>query len=334
MPPVYIVEQGAKLSIEKQRLIISKSDETIAKIPLAHTSAIVIFGNVSITTPAMKRLMQRGIDTVFLTRTGSYEGRLVGPLSKFGLLRQTQYARLTEPATCLMLAQPIVAAKCHNMRVLLMRHQRRNSEANLTDICDRLEALKNRTQRTTTLNALRGVEGTATSAYFQGLRHVINPTWLFERRIRRPPTDPVNVLLSFGYTLLARAVEAAVLLVGLDPHIGILHRVEYGRPSLALDLMEEFRSLLVDSVVLRCINTGSITLADFTAGEEPSRPIILSDGARRRFIEEIEARMETRIEHPTTHEQMTYRRALEIQVRLLARCLRDGTTDYQPFRTR
>ncbi len=334
MPPLYIVEQGAKLRIQKRRLLVEKNGEIVLRAPLAHTTAVVIFGNVGITTPAMKRLMRAGIDVVFLTRSGQYEGRLVGPASKHGLLRQAQLATLQDPAFRLRLAQRIVQGKCLNMRAALLRHHRERPLDALEIAAERLGALAERALRTTRLNALRGVEGSGAAAYFGVFRQLLLEDWAFMRRARRPPPDPVNVLLSFGYTLLTRQVESAVSLVGLDPYVGALHEVAYGRPSLALDLVEEFRTIIVDSVVIRSLNTGQITAADFSPGESAGRPVVLSDGARRRFIAAFEARLGTSVRHPVTREQMTYRRALEIQARLLARCLREGRPDYTPFRTR
>lgn len=331
MPPIYIVEQGAKLSIEQRRLLVQKDGECITKVPLAHTTAIVIFGNVSITTPAMKRLMQQGIDVVFLTTTGKYEGRLVGPLTKFGLLRQRQYERVHDAAFNLALSQTIVRGKCLNMRTLLMRYNRTLHLAEIADVVDRLKWMADRAQRTTRLSALLGVEGSASAAYFGVFRRLFKRDWPFSQRIRRPPTDPVNVLLSFGYTLLAQDLEAMVALVGLDPFMGFMHSTEYGRPSLALDLMEEFRAIVVDSVVLRCLNNDLITPADFSPGDS-ARPVVLSDAGKRRFIQAYEDRIATTICHPVTGETMTYRRVFEVQTRLLARCLRDGTPVYQPFR--
>jgi len=334
MPPLYIVEQGARLSIEQRRLIVEKSGELIVKAPLAHTNAVILFGNVTLTTPALKRLMQTGIDVIFLTQTGSYEGRLVGPLSKFGLLRQQQYNRLRDTAFRLSVAQTIVRAKCLNMRTLLMRYNRDLGRDDIAASVERLAWLADRAQRTTRLNALLGVEGSGSAAYFSVFRQLFKRDWPFEKRLRRPPPDPVNVLLSFGYTLLTRELEASVALVGLDPYLGVLHTAEYGRPSLALDLAEEFRAIVVDSVVLRCLNNDLVTPDDFSPGTTPDRPVILSDNGKRRFIQAFEERIETAIRHPVTQESMTYRRAFEIQTRLLARCFRTGQPDYPPFLVR
>lgn len=334
MPPLYIVEQGARLSVEQRRLLVQKDGLLIIKVPLAHTNAVVIFGNVSITTPAMKRLMASGIDVIFLSYKGEYEGRLVGPLSKFGQLRVNQFDLLRDDAFRLDIAQRIIQGKCLNMRVLLLRYNRSLGDTTIHVAAERLSELSDQTRRTTRLNALLGVEGRASAVYFSVLRRLFKSDWPFDGRNRRPPTDPVNVLLSFGYTLLARDLEASVALVGMDPYIGVLHTITYGRPSLALDLVEEFRAVIVDSVVLRCLNNGLITPADFSYTDAASRPVLLSDGGRRRFIAAYEERVATEIRHPVTGETMNYRRVFEIQTRLLARCFREHRTDYEPFRIR
>jgi len=334
MPPLYIVEQGAQLRLEQRRLVVEKNGQRIARVPLAHTNAVIIFGNAHITTPALKGLLRAGVDVVFLTRYGRYEGRLVGPVSKFGLLRQAQYALAHDHAFGLKLAQTLVNGKCLNMRTTLLRRNRSLQNAAIAASAERIGALAERAWRTQRLNALRGVEGSAAAAYFSVLRHLFKRPWPFYKRVRRPPTDPINVLLSFGYTLLTRELEASVLLVGLDPYLGFLHGTAYGRPSLALDLVEEFRAIVVDAVVLRCLNSELITAEDFTAGDNPNRPLVLSDDGRRRFLQAFETRVMTPITHPVTGEKMTYRRAFEIQTRLLARCLRDKTPRYQPFLVR
>lgn len=334
MPPLYIVEQGARLALEQRQIVVTTPANAVIKRPLAHTSAVIIFGNATVTTPALKRLMRLGIDVIFLTAHGSYEGRLVGPLSKFGLLRQRQYEALRDPAFRLKLGQSIVRGKCLNLRTLLLRANRERPRPEIGASVERLGWLAERAQRTTRLNALLGVEGQASAAYFSVFRHLIKAGWTFERRLRRPPPDPVNVLLSFGYTLLTRELEASVALVGLDPYLGCLHATEYGRPSLALDLMEEFRAIVVDSAVLRCLNNDLLTPDDFAPGESPERPVVLSDAGKRRFLQAFEDRVTTTIEHPVTGETLTYRRVFELQTRLMARCFRDETAAYQPFRVR
>ncbi len=335
MPTLYVVEQGARLAIERQRLVVSSaSGDQMAQVPLAHTTAVVLFGNACLTTPAMKRLLRAGIDVIFLTRRGRYVGRLVGPLSRYGLLRQRQYEGARQAAFCLPIAQAIIRAKCLNMRTLLMRYQRNTAHPDLAAAIERLGRLADRAPYAPTHRTLRGIEGSGSATYFGVLPHLFKRHWPFQRRMRRPPPDPVNVLLSLGYTLLTRELEAAVALVGLDPYIGVMHSTEYGRPSLALDLVEEFRAIVVDSVVLRCLNNDLITPEDFTPGQDPARPVILSDEGTRRLLRAFEDRVQTTIRHPVTGEQMTYRRAFEIQTRLLARCFLDGEPVYRPFLVR
>jgi len=289
-------------------------------------------GNIGLTTPALNRLMAAGVDVIFLSQEGVYRGRLIGPLTRFGQLRQRQYELLGSPRVRLTLAQHLVHGKCLNMRTLLQRYNRELGRGEIAASVERLGALAERARRTSSLNALRGVEGSASAAYFSVFRLLLKRDWHFEKRQRRPPPDPVNVLLSFGYTLLTRELEASVALVGLDPYIGALHEPEYGRPSLALDLVEEFRAIVVDSVVLRCLNNDLIVPDDFSPGQTPDRPVLLSDRGKRAFLQAFEDRVQTTVQHPITRERMTYRRVFEIQTRLLARCLRDGVPNYRPFR--
>lgn len=333
MPPLYVVEQGARLSVNRRALLVEGPDGTrIARVPLAHTSAVIVFGNIVLTLPAMKRLLAAGVDVVFLSQEGRYQGRLVGPLTRFGQLRQQQYDLLRNQAVRLNLARQLVHGKCLNMRTLLQRYNRDLGRAEIAEAVNRLGTLAERARRAGTLNVLRGVEGSASAAYFAVFRLLLKRDWAFEKRLRRPPPDPVNVLLSLGYTLLTRELEASIAIVGLDPYIGALHETEYGRPSLALDLMEEFRAIVVDSVVLRCLNGELIVPDDFSPGQTPDRPIVLSDRGMKAFLRAFEERVESTVRHPVTHEQMTYRRVFEIQTRLLARCLRDGVMTYRPFR--
>lgn len=334
MPPLYIIEQGAKISVEQRRLLVHKDDEQILQAPMVHLNAVICFGNIGLTTPAMKRLMAAGIDVVFLTRGGSYEGRLVGPLSKFGLLRQAQYNRLREEAGRLPLAQQFVLGKCLNMRTFLMRYNRELRDEKVAAAAERILQMADRTERTTRIGGLLGVEGAASAAYFGVFRRLFKRDWTFDKRLYHPAPDPVNALLSFSYTLLTRDLEASVALVGLDPYVGAMHTIEYGRPSLALDLAEEFRSIVSDSVVLRCLNNDLITRDDFTPGDEPGQPVRLGEKGKRALIGAYEERMATVIRHPVTNEQMQYRRVFEVQTRLLARCLREPGVAYQPFLVR
>ena len=347
MPSLYITTQGAKLRYSKRRLVVERQGrgkgerKEIAAVPAVHVSQVLIFGNVSVTTPALSYLLENEIDTVFLTLRGRYKGRLVGPSGGNSRLRLRQYERAINSEWALETARAIVTVKLHNTRTLLRRYARRMGEfangesANLlSTAADQLTDLIARAERCRAVNSLSGVEGRGAAVYFAVFRRLIQgDEWEFSRRNRRPPRDPVNALLSFGYTVLTHNVESAVRAVGLDPYIGFLHQVAYNRPSLALDLVEEFRAIVVDSVVLRCLNNHIILPAHFTITSEGDYPVLLSDEGRTRFIRELETRLNLKFKHPDTKERVTYRRCFELQARQLARALQTGAT-YRPFKVR
>ncbi len=231
------MEHGAALRHAHQRLIVEKDDQTLAEMPLAQVDEVVVCANASITTPTLKLLLYHGIDVVYLTEDGDFCGRLAGPQSGGGDLRRRQYAASLDDAFALGVARACVAAKLGNMRALLLRYNRDLRHEAITTAAQSIDAAGDRLKVIPDLASLMGVEGAASAAYFGVLPRLFKHDWGFDGRNRRPPADPVNVLLSFGYTLLARAVESAVLTAGLDPAIGFLHQPVAGRPALALDLM-------------------------------------------------------------------------------------------------
>lgn len=331
MPPLYVVEQGAKIQKESRRLVVTKDDVVLQSVPLIKVEQVLIFGNVTITTPALVTLMHQGIDVVFCDQYGHYRGRVVGEMSGHSRLRRLQYRRMDDAAFVLQTARTVVRAKLSNMRVVLLRYQRERAHPALQGAIERLAELLEQVERVRSLNSLRGVEGAASAAYFGVLRWLLrDPAWDFRGRVRRPPGDPINVLLSFGYTLLVRYIESAVAAVGLDPYLGCLHCDVYNRPSLALDIAEEFRCVVVDSVVLRCVNGGLIRPENFSRQDDPARPVLLDEAGRNTFIRELEARLATSFIHPASGEQVTYRRCFELQAREMARAIRSGGI-YRPF---
>lgn len=338
MPPLYVSTQGARLACRVRRLVVEKDDQVLTTVPAAHVSQVVLLGNVSITPPALSFLLAQGIEVVFLTVDGRYKGRLVGAERGNGLLRLRQYARVSDPDWSLGVARALVTAKLHNLRTLLRRYARRTDapekESALTTAADQLSDLIPQAERARTLNSLNGVEGRGSAVYFSVFRHLIAvPGWRFEKRARRPPPDPVNALLSFGYTLLTRQMEWAVWTVGLDPYLGFLHQAEYNRPSLALDLIEPFRPILVDSLVLRCLNNEILRPDHFEEDPEGPYPVRLGDEGRSRFIREWEGRLNLELTHPQTEERMDYRRCLEVEVRRLAHAVQTGEP-FRPFQVR
>ncbi len=347
MPPLYVVEQGARLHQDGRRLLVKKEDEVardhapgtssierdrvreLSSTPLVNVSEVVLMGNVGLTTPVIKLLLAEKLDVVFLTEDGEYCGRLTGPATPHVLLRRKQYECQTDAAFGLQMAQRFVQGKLANARVLVQRHNRERNDAVIERAVDALAQATARAERTTQLNALNGVEGAATAAYFGAWKRLLKPAWQFEKRMRRPPPDPINVLLSFGYTLLARTAYGAVEAAGLDPYAGFLHAVEYNRPSLALDLMEEFRAV-VDGVVLWCVNSGQIVPEEFTKGDT-ARPVVMGAKAKRTFILAYERRMDETILYPRLNERLAVRRCIQAQARAIVDCIQRRAPDYVPM---
>lgn len=333
MPPLYVVQQNAKLRIRngKLRVEVDKDEDgeidLLVDVPLIHVSEVILFGNVGLTTPAVDALLSREIPVVFLTRDGVYRGQLTGCLTPHVKLRQTQYQRIGEPAFVLEMSRCIVAAKLRHQKVLLQRRSREQPNRVVDAAVQRIETAQAAVRQKTTCASLRGLEGTATRAYFRGFRSLFASEWRFDRRLRRPPPDPVNVLLSFGYTLLAQLASGAVQAVGLDPYAGFLHEYVYNRQALALDLMEEFRPV-VDGIVLWCCRSGVLTPGDFAPGPA-ERPVVLSEAGKKRFLQAFEQRMEAAYTHPVRGLKLPLRQCMIEQARQITRCVQSGQPEYR-----
>ncbi|MDF1516163.1 MAG: CRISPR-associated endonuclease Cas1, partial [Anaerolineae bacterium] len=290
--------------------------------------------------PTLKRLLLKEIDTAFVGLDGRYYGRLSGHGTPHVALRRAQYTCQGDAAFTLALAQNLVRGKLHNQRAWLQQRARdaqsgSEMQLELRGAIDDLDAYHASAGRKQTLNALRGVEGSATARYFSALRVILKPPWRWRGRNRRPPRDPVNVLLSLGYTLMTQSAVSAAELVGLDPYVGFLHSDAYNRPSLALDLVEEFRSV-VDGLVIHACHHQLVKPGDFREGDRDAgeRPVELDREAARRFIQAFEKRMRRINVHPRTRERMPFWRFVELQAREMARCLRERQPDYRAIRFR
>ncbi len=321
MTVLYLTEQGSRLARDGHLLVVSREGETLARVPAGLVEQVVVFGNISITTPALTYLLRKGIDCVFLSQDGHYFGRLVAASSRFGLLRQAQYRTLSDEGLRLAVARSLVVGKLANYRWHL-----RHWGASKPDLAV-LGEYERRAASADGLAALRGLEGQGTAAYFAALRSVLPPHMTMWRRTKRPPKDPVNSLLSLGYTLLAYVAWSVVELVGLDPFGGFLHAVVYSRPSLALDLIEEFRTL-VDHFVVRAVLAGEYSPREFVARDGG---VFLSDDARKRYLQSFQEEVLAReVPHPARREQVPTRRALELQARAVAALVLGQTREYKP----
>ncbi len=342
MTPLYLTEPYAVVHLEGECLLVripadqeAGTEARKVRIPIAKVEEVVVLGNVTLTTPVLAALLQRRIEVAFCTPWGRFLGRLSPPLSKNAPLRLAQHRAHNDPAVRLSLAARFVSGKIANMRTFLLRQNRKRDDAEIADACHFLQETLRQVEALAaeggTLSTLLGLEGSAGACYFGVFGRLLASGWEFPGRLRRPPPDPVNALLSFGYTVLTNSVSSAVQIVGLDPLVGFLHAPGYGRPSLALDLVEEFRPLVVDSVVLRVINTAILRPDNF---QREMGSCHLEDRARRRYIEALEARLNEEIQHPTFGYRVTYRRALELQARLLAKTLLGEIPTYPPFTVR
>jgi len=328
---LHLTTQGAKVHLHNGRLVVQHQEETLARVPLAQINLVLVWGNVGFTTPAWGALVDHQAEIIFLTRYGRFRGRLQGRTTPHVALRRAQYAATENPAWQLTTARGILAAKLQHQRSVLQRHRRRKThlppevEGAIAQIQQALTTLP----RKRTLNALRGVEGTAARAYFRGLRGLFRPPWTFTGRRKRPPPDPVNAMLSLGYTLLTQKAHSAVEAVGLDPYAGFLHAQEYGRPALALDLVEEFRPI-VDGIVLKVCNQGLLSPHDdFLQPEQPQQPVLLQEEALRRFLQTFETRFAQRFRHPARGERLTLNQCLVEQAYQIARRVRENRPGYR-----
>jgi CRISP-associated protein Cas1 len=329
---LYVSEHGSRLSKSGESLIIkNKNGEEVETVPIKDLVHVTIMGNVQCSTQLLHTLMYNGIAVSYLTS----HGRLIGvssPLSTKNIqLRSKQFLRLQHPETALKLAQWIVQAKIHNQRTIL----RRNGKAS-KEVLSQLMDLKKRALVTKNLAELLGIEGLASKYYFSAFPSMlksglIQAEEIMNGRNRRPPKDPINAMLSLGYTLLLRDMIAVCAGVGLDSHFGFFHQEVPGRPSLALDLMETFRPIIVDSVVIKAWNTKQIQLEDFYIGDDSC---LLKKSGRQAFFRAYEQRMNELITHPTFGYKVSYRRILDVETRLFSRFLEGELQEYRPLMTR
>ena len=331
---VYVQGQGLSVGLKGETLEIRDKGKAISEARLLDTSQLNLFGNVQLSAQALRELAAREIPILHLSYGGWLTAVTTPPPHKNIELRRRQFAAASDPATCLTLARSFVSGKIRNARTLLRRNARTLPEGLLY----RLAFWRKRAERETTLEQLLGVEGTAARDYFAHFALMFKasgeekqPAFDFNARNRRPPRDPVNALLSFLYAMLSKEMLVALVGVGFDPYQGFYHQPRYGRPALALDLMEEFRPLVADSVVIGLINNGEVRPSDFV---ERAGAVALTDTGRRRVIEAFERRLDTLVTHPRFGYAISYRRIFEVQARLLARFLSGEIAAYPPFCTR
>ncbi len=288
MSVVYVMDPEVRLRRLSERLIVEKKDQTLAQIPLFRLEAVFVYGNALLSTQIMAQLLKDGIAVAFFSKHGRFRGRLAGPLDHGQALRAAQHRTVNDMAPCLLAGQQVIAAKIENQRAVLQYAAWHHKELDFSEALGTLESLARKASNACDLEELMGCEGYAARTYFAGLSRLLSdPALRFSGRTRRPPLDPVNAALSFGYANLRSRIEGHLHGRGFDPYFGFLHTEHHNQPSLALDLMEPWRPYFVDRLVLRLFNLGTLKPADFEWAEEEG--LHMKEEAMRRYFEQWES---------------------------------------------
>ncbi|MBX9825155.1 MAG: CRISPR-associated endonuclease Cas1 [Xanthobacteraceae bacterium] len=334
--PLYVQEPGARVTKSGEVLVI-QTEEQKTEVPIGDVSEVVLHGPVSLTTPAIGALLREEIPVTYASTGGWVLGHTVSTGHRNVAIRIAQYRGAFDERRSLALARGLVAAKIKNSRVFLRRNFKSGDEAERDAALEALSRLADRASHTPTESELLGIEGEAAARYFRLFETMLGeaarefPEFAFDKRTRRPPADPVNAMLSLGYTLLTRTWLTVLSAVGFDPYLGFYHKPRFGRPALALDLMEPFRPILADSTVVQVVNNGEVK-ADAFVSAGPA--VNLKPHARRAFIAAYERRLDQEVTHPVFGYRVSMRRLLEVQARLLARFLSGEIDEYPHYLVR
>ncbi|NOZ51635.1 MAG: CRISPR-associated endonuclease Cas1 [Gammaproteobacteria bacterium] len=334
--PLYVQAYKAKVAKKGELLQVSVEDKVATNVRLIDVSQVVLMGNVYVTTPCLHELMSRDIPISWHSYGGWFKGHSVGTGHKNVELRTAQYKASFDDQVCLRIAKGLIHTKIMNSRTLMRRNWRGDKKPQA--LLDALKTDAATVHKANSLQQLLGYEGSAAARYFGEFSQMIKRekdeksfAFDFIYRNRRPPKDPVNALLSYAYTLLVRTWAVTLTAVGFDTYRGFYHQPRYGRPALALDMMEPFRSIIAESSVLYAINNGEVKPSDFISA---AGAVTLTNDARKRFIATFERRLSQEVSHPLFGYKVSYRRIFEIQARLLGRFLLHDIQDFPGFTTR
>ena len=333
--PLYVQTPGAKLRKRGQRLIVETDDDKV-EVPMIDVSQVLLFGPVSVTTPALHALMRSEIPVSWFSTGGWFLGHTIGTGNGNVAVREAQYRAAFSEDRRLDFARDLVGAKIRNSRTMLRRNWRtERGEDGKERALRGLTSVARRARHARDAQQLLGLEGEAAAIYFGSFECMLAPRrenglgeFSFSTRNRRPPRDPVNAMLSLGYAVLARAMTHTISSTGLDPYMGLYHRLRHGRPALALDLMEPFRAIVADSTVIQVVNNGEVKPNDFILN---GTACSLNPSGRKAFIAAFERRMETQTTHPVFGYRVSMRRLIEVQARLLARHLQGEIASYPHY---
>lgn len=344
MDTIYILEPGSYIRREGSSLKVFKDSRVIDQIPVDGLKKLMLVGYISLSGGVLDFLIKQRVETVFVTPTGRFRARLVLDEHRHVNLRTAQYLKLSDEKFALKTATHIVRGKIINMHRLLLLRARQYQDESLRNIAARLRALEKNLNKSNGLDVIRGLEGAATRFYYSAFKHLIrNDSFLFSGRNKRPPLDPINAMLSFVYTLLTNEVLSAIKTSGLDPYLGSLHDVSYGRPSLACDLVEEYRCFLGDRLVLGLLNRKVVKPDDFIYRKPPpaeiidenemksKRPVEMKPAISRAFIAAYEQMMHRRIFYKPLGKEIDYRWLILNQARQFGKYLVSPSEGYTPF---
>lgn len=333
---LYVTTQGAYLARQGTNVLVRVKRETLLRVPVHNLGGIVCFGNVSCSPFVMGLCGSEGVSVSFFTENGRFLARALGPQSGSVLLRRAQHRQTTDPTAAAGFARMVITAKVANARAVLQRGRRDHAQQIATEAIDKvisqLGQVLRRLSRPVPLEEARGMEGEAAQHYFRAFDNLIvkqKEQFFFRQRSRRPPRDNMNALLSFLYAILTSDVRAACESVGLDPQMGFLHADRAGRPSLALDLVEELRPMLADRVTLSLVNRQQIRAKGFSQGETGG--VEMDAATRKEVLVAYQKRKDETISHPFLGEKVTIGLLPHVQARLLARWLRGELDAYPPF---
>jgi CRISPR-associated protein Cas1 len=330
--PLYVTKHGAYVSKSGDRIVVKLNGSELKSVRMRDVSQVCLVGNAQVSTQLMRTLFARDVPVMWFSTGGWLSGVATGLPGKNVQLRRRQYAIAAQGG--LPVAARMIAGKIRNSRTMLMRNAKPRPDETIAS----LSGLAEHALVTGRIESLLGVEGTAARLYFQAFPRMLKSVdalpggdFDFEGRNRRPPQDAVNALLSFLYSILVKDCLATVLGVGFDPYVGVLHRPQFGRPALALDLAEEFRPVVAESVAITVLNNGELTPQHFLAR---GKAVTLTDEGRRVVLRAHERRLSQELRHPMFGYKVSYRRTLEVQARILAAVLLDEVPVYEPLVTR
>jgi len=325
--PIYVAGYGNSVRKKGERIVIEKKNGKKREVPLREISQLCLYGNVYVTTPLLNELMQRGVPICYFSYGGWFYGVSTGMPHKNVELRKLQYQAHFDIKMSLEFSKAFVTGKVKNSRTLL----RRNDGDIPSETLTKLKNLISKVDNVDSKEILLGLEGAAAQTYFSRFNKMLKCDVDFEGRNRRPPSDPVNAVLSFLYGMLSKECFITLMCVGFDPYLGFYHSPRYGRPALALDLMEEFRPIIAESVAITLFNNEELKEEDFVY---TSIGVNLQPDAKKKVIAAYERRINSKVTHPIFDYRACYRRILEIQARLLSRRLSGEIEEYPPFCTR